>query len=237
MEGDGFYFDASGPVNYKAPWLTFSSGELPLQERQPEKSEQPHQQELDPSNPSDEDQDKLPPRKRQRLRYSNQAHVVSLLSSDDEHISDPKLGTSSISARHSPNNQPQRPTIPPRVSASEGMAAAKRLSRAATRSTFSTETAKPAAKPAISVEKTRQPLGIRRFGGHTNSFEIRNHKLLVEVGIEKPGSKRSGLSDPNALESLADEITEYIIPDLLTTESGLSSTSPPPSSYIPLDVD
>ncbi|XXG99864.1 hypothetical protein Hte_006205 [Hypoxylon texense] len=233
MAGDGFYFDASGPVNYKASWLTFSSDELPLQERQPEKSEKPHQQELGVSTLSDEDQDRLPPRKRQR-RDINQAHVVDLLSSDDEHISDPNLGTSSNSARHSPNYQRrQSQTIPPRVSVREGMAAAKRLSRAATRPAPSSVTA----NPAFSVEKTKETPGIRRFGAHTNSFEIYNRKLLVELGIEKPGSQRSGLSDPNALENLADEITEYIIPDLLTKESGLSPTSPPPSSYIPLDVD
>ncbi|KAI6089576.1 hypothetical protein F4821DRAFT_57875 [Hypoxylon rubiginosum] len=226
MAGGEFYFDASGPFNFKAPWLTFSSDGLPLPERQPEKSGELHKHKSGVSNPSDENEDELPPRKRQRSRYSNQSQVVSLLSSDDEDDSDQKPSP----PRRSPKDRCHRPIIPPRVSASEGMAAAKRLSRAATRPAPPTETP----KPAFSAEINRHPLGLKRFGAHTNSFEIKNKKLLVELGIEKPGSQRPGLSDPDAFENLADEITEYIIPDL---PSDPSSTSPPPSSYIPLDVD
>ncbi|KAI1376644.1 hypothetical protein F4677DRAFT_445437 [Hypoxylon crocopeplum] len=231
MANCGFFLDAPGPLNFKAPWLTFSSGKPTLSRLPPRRNSNPSPRNEDPSGATNGNLGRPPPRKRQRAEHYNQPHVISLLDSDDEHDSDPPASRIIREDRH------QKQTIPRRVSARdirEGMAAAKRLSAAAIRPSPLKEEKRP---PFSGGEAMRPPPGIRRFGGHVNSLEIKNKKLLVEMGIldSNSSSKRVGLSDPNALTSLTYEIVEQIIPDPTSAE-GLNPSAPP-SSFIPLDVD
>ncbi|KAI1104255.1 hypothetical protein F4804DRAFT_332412 [Jackrogersella minutella] len=226
MPEDGFYFDAPGPRNYRAPWLTFSSNEFLCPEPQPRKNAQIPQSD-GPLRPTGDDRAIQPPRKRQRLQHSDHPSIISLLSSDDE-------GELS-SAESSPKNRRHKQKFSKIVSIEDvrkGMAEAKRLSRAA----ITSHHRKEATQLPPLEDLTRVPLGVKRLGPHINSFEIKSKKLLKEMGVLKYNPKREGLSDPNGLENITYGITEWVIPNPGSpNRSNRSST--PPSSFIPLDVD
>ncbi|KAI0166767.1 hypothetical protein GGR52DRAFT_555452 [Hypoxylon sp. FL1284] len=231
MAESGFYFDTHGTT---IPPLRFSSDELSLLDGQLDRSEATPQHGPSASKTPARNRTPLPSLKRQSQQHTSNIRqdAIGFVNSDDEG----SLGLVLRNSGSSPitcslKDLSQTRTIPPRVSMSEGMAAAKRLSRAATRPA----PPKDIPKPAFSAKSAEKPAGIKSFGPHANSFEFKDRKLLVELGIEEPVFERSGLSDPNAFEDLLGEFTEYILPEPPPTNPGLPSTSTPPSSYIPLD--
>ncbi|KAI1214779.1 uncharacterized protein F4807DRAFT_455230 [Annulohypoxylon truncatum] len=222
MPKDAFYFDPPGPHNYKAPWLTFSHDPLRPEPRRGIPI-QVAQRETDPFKSSGSVE---LPRNRQRPKCRPKPRVISLLSSDDERTSD------SLRVQESRGKR-QKKVCKTTVSiedVNKGMAAAKRLSRAAAISS----PRKKVKRPALMEMTAKQPSVMRHFGTYTNSVELKDRKLLVEMGIISP--KRPRLSDPSTLENLAHDTAEWTAPYPAFPKPSTPS-SIPPSSFIPLDLD
>ena len=106
----------------------------------------------------------------------------------------------SSAAQTSRENRRRKESCKKKISQEEvnrGMAAAKRLSKAAITSTPHQR----AIRSALSEITARQAPGIRRFGTYTNSFELTDREILVELGFLSP--KRPRFSDPTAVKDLA----------------------------------
>ncbi|KAL7625170.1 hypothetical protein AAE478_004385 [Parahypoxylon ruwenzoriense] len=221
-----------GPLNFKAPWLMYSGPLLPP-EPQPAGTVQSHQQRASVSRPPKGDREIKPPRKRQRrdeVESGGPPDAIDLVSSEGEHDPDsPPLRRIPIAWRG-------ERTSSQRVSAKEGMAAAKRLALEAIRQTSTKK--EEEIKTPFSEETVKLPPGIKRLGGHTNSFEIKNKTILRGMGILKDNLKRGGLSDPDALAKHTGDSIERILQEYTSSDGlGLDSLSVPPSSYIPFDLD
>ncbi|KAI1089127.1 hypothetical protein F5B19DRAFT_386314 [Rostrohypoxylon terebratum] len=226
-----FYFDPPGPLNFKAPWLTFPSGDLlapGIRRGRAAKAAQVAQRKTDtPRSSGDRAEELL--RKRQRQKRSPKPQIISLISSDDEGGSCSR----SLPAQNSRQNRLRNDPYQTKISQDEvnkGMAAAKRLSRAAIRPTPE----QVASRPALSEVTARQLPGIRRFGTHTNSVELKDRRFLVKLGFLSP--KRPKFSEPTDLKDLAQDTEEWVTPRS-DSPNPLNPSSIPPSSFIPLDVD
>ncbi|KAI5865599.1 hypothetical protein GGS23DRAFT_595116 [Durotheca rogersii] len=228
MSQDLFDLDP-GPLNYVAPWMTFSSPLLPSILQPAMETPSPVSSSA-ASKPSTNDQGDTPARKRQRLTPNDLPGAIDLTSSVGEHDSG-----SPSAAPHARADQDQTRLgglVTQRVSIKEGMAAAKHLALEAIRPTPT----KKGSKSLPSRETTKRPHGIKSFD-NANSIEITNRKLFNEMGVAKPNPKRGGLSDPNPLADLLDEdVSEWFMPapDL---PNELDPFLAPFSSFMPFDLD
>ncbi|KAI1458456.1 hypothetical protein F4805DRAFT_139897 [Annulohypoxylon moriforme] len=225
MPRDVFYFDPPGPCNYRAPWLTFPTDISSFPKPQRRKTIHVARRKTDsleiPNKRTVE-----PLQKRKRPKSSHKPEVISLLSSDDEQNSRSHLVKSPRRSHRDRQVYKKRVSI---EDVNKGMAAAKRLSKEATIQ----RPRKEEMRPALQEIPARQSLGVKRFGTYTNSFEIKNRKILVEMGIISP--QRPRFSDSAALKNLTHDTGEWMVPHPASPNSPNSSL-PPPSSFIPLDA-
>ncbi|KAI1446989.1 hypothetical protein F5Y02DRAFT_416431 [Annulohypoxylon stygium] len=188
MPNGVFYFDPPGPPNFKAPWLTFSSGDLltpSLLQGRAARTVRLTQGKTRTTGSQGDRAEELP-RHRQRPKTIPESQVISLISSDDE--GSPR--SHSLAAQSCRENRRRKESCK-KISQEEvnrSMTAAKRLSRAA----ITSNSHQRVIRPALSEITARQSPRIKRFGTYTNSFELTDRKMLVELGILSPKRPRDG---------------------------------------------